>query len=302
MKKKIKTSVLESEILTRFEDVKSFIVNKYYNVFMNKLGVKGADYQQRDYILRQFWATGTIAMFVLKGSETEETPQGLAVFCPYAPIDYNTYDWPVHCTLINKRGVPFIPAGVQTIDKDVCIGFIQRNHKGIKFIVDYYAKRIALIRSVMQTQLIAKKMPFVLATTPENKENLMDLWNDILSDNPALFKDFDVIGNVNALNLTSTYELDKLESLADNEENHLKEILGIDNLGVHEKKEHLINKEIDANNQQTEDSASCIIDCLEEFSESIKKTFNYDLRFEWKNSIQEEKEEKDFTESEEEEI
>ena len=301
MKKKFKTSALEREILTTFAETKNFIVNKYYNAFMNKLGVEGADYQQRDYMLRQFWATGTIAMFVIQNSVTEETPQGLAVFCPYTPIDYNTYDFPVHCTLINKRSVPFIPSGIQTIDKDVCIGFIQRNHKGIKFIVDYYAKRIALIKSVMQTQLIAKKMPFVLATTPENKENMEDLWNDILSDNPALFKDFDVIGNVNALNLTTTFEIDKLQNMADNEENNLKEILGIDNLGVHEKKEHLINKEIEANNQQTEDSASCIIDCLEEFSECIKKAFNYTLTFEWKNSIQEEKEEGNFEEEQDEE-
>ena len=301
MKKKTKTSALERELLTTFSETKNFIVNKYYNAFMNKLGVKGADYQQRDFMLRQFWATGTIAMFVIQNSQTEETPQGLAVFCPYAPIDYNMYDFPVHCTLVNKRGVPFIPSGSQTIDKDVCIGFIQRNHKGIKFIVDYYAKRIALIKSVMQTQLIAKKMPFILATTPENKERLEDLWNDILSDNPALFADFDVIQNINALNLTSTFEIDKLQNMADNEENNLKEILGIDNLGVHEKKEHLINKEIEANNQQTEDSASCIIDCLEEFSECIKKTFNYELKFEWKNSIQEEKNEGSFKEEQQEE-
>ena len=80
MKKKTKTSALERELLTTFSETKNFIVNKYYNAFMNKLGVKGADYQQRDYMLRQFWANGTIAMFVIQNSQTEENPQGLAVF------------------------------------------------------------------------------------------------------------------------------------------------------------------------------------------------------------------------------
>ena len=39
MKKKTKTSALEREILTAFSETKNFIVNKYYNAFMNKLGI-----------------------------------------------------------------------------------------------------------------------------------------------------------------------------------------------------------------------------------------------------------------------
>lgn len=301
-KKKRNTSYLEKKVLTSFDETYTFIMNKYYNVFMNKLGVEGADYQQRDYMLRQFWANGTIAFFIIKGTEgTEENPNGLACFCGYAPVTYNTYDFPIKCTLINKRGVPFIPAGLQEVDKDVCIGFIQRNHKGIKFIVEYYAKRIAFIKSVMQSQLLAQKMPFVLATTPENKEQMEDLWNDILEDFPALFKDIDQIQNMTALQVASIFNADKLQELADQEENNLKEILGIDNLGVHEKKEHLITKEIDANNQQTEEGASCIIDTLEEFSEQIKKVFNYTLTFRWKNTASEEKQEASLAEEKEEE-
>lgn len=302
MKKKNKSSALERKILTTFDETYTFIMNKYYNVFMNKLGVEGADYKQRDFMLRQFWAVGTIAFFIIKGTEgAEDSPQGLPCFCGYAPVDYDTYDWPVHCTLINKRGVPFIPAGLQEIDKDVCIGFIQRNHKGVKFIVEYYAKRIAFIKSVMQSQLLAQKMPFVLATTPENKEQMEDLWNDILEDFPALFKDIDAIQNMNVLQVASIFNADKLQDMADHEENNLKEILGIDNLGVHEKKEHLITKEIDANNQQTEEGASCIIDTLEEFSEQIKKVFGYTLSFKWKNTESEEKEEASLAEEKEEE-
>ena len=68
-KKKRNTSYLEKKVLTSFDETYTFIMNKYYNVFMNKLGVEGADYQQRDYMLRQFWANGTIAFFIIKGTE-----------------------------------------------------------------------------------------------------------------------------------------------------------------------------------------------------------------------------------------
>ena len=300
--KRIKNEALQRGMLTSFKETKNYIVNKYYNIFMNKLDVQGADYQQRDFLLRQFWASGTVAMFIIKGTQnTEEAPEGLACFCGYAPIDYNTYDFPVHCTLINKRGVPFIPSGIQEIDKDVIIGFVQRNKKSIKFIVEYRAKKIALIKSVIQTQLLVQKMPFLLATTPENKAQMEALWNELLSDFPVLYKDVDVINNINALQLGGVFNVDKLEALADAEENKLKEELGLTNLGVNEKKEHLIGKEVDANNEVTEEGASCFIDCLAEMSQQAKEVLNYTLTFSWKNSPKAEAEEGEDAPDEDEE-
>lgn len=285
MKKSKKKNVLESEVLTRFYDVKTYIFNKYYNIFMNKLDIGNVDYQQKEYILRNMWGVGTLSCFPLKGTKgATEHPQGLLVFCGYAPIDYNTYDWPVHATLINKRGVSFIPSTVQTIDKDIVIGFAQRNKKPIKYIVDYYARKIALVETAIQTQILAQKMPFVFATTPENKEKVEELWLNILDDNPALFIDALSIEEIKVLLTNGNFNIDKLRSLVTDYENELRESIGLDNLGVHEKKEHLVNKEIEANDEITEDSGSCIFDCLTEWSAQIKKIFNYDMPITWKDS------------------
>lgn len=301
MKRKRRTEIIENEVLTKFRDTKHFLVNKYYNLFMNKLEVEGADYQQRDYMLRQFWSVGTIATFLLEGSKgATDAPEGLLVYCGYTAIDYNTYDWPIHVNLINKRGVPFIPSTPQTVDKDVVLGFILRNHKPIKFIVEYFARKIALVESVIQTQLLAKKMPFILKTTPENKQKVENLFTDILDDNVVLYLDADTVNDIDVLQTSSGYDIDKLKSLENDYENELRETLGLDNLGVHEKKEHLITSEIESNNEITEDSGSSILDTLEEFSEQVKEVFGYDLKFIWKDSPKQEAE-KDSFDSEEEE-
>ena len=43
----------------------------------------------------------------------------MPIFTDYAPINYNIYDYPIQCTLINRRGVKFIPSRLMDIDKDV---------------------------------------------------------------------------------------------------------------------------------------------------------------------------------------
>ena len=82
----------------------------------------------------------------------------------------------------------------------------------------------------------------------------------------------------------------------------MRECLGLDNLGVGEKKEHLINQEIEANNEVIEDSGSIIIDCLQEFGNQFKNVFNYPLVFKWKESKRIEKEEAEEDMQDEEEI
>lgn len=301
-KHKIKTSTLEKAVLTSFNDTLTLIRNKYYNIILNKIGIKGVDYQQRDYILKNFWENGTIACFKLKGTEgTAEAPDGLMVYCQYAPVMYNTYDYPIQCTLINKRGVPFIPSGPQYIDKDVVIGFCNRNKKSIRFNVDYYGKKIALIESVIQTQLLGMKMPFLFATTPENKEKMENLWNEILGDNPSLFIDPMDLESIKVLITATNFNIDKLKALKDDAENELRETLGLDNLGVHEKKEHLINSEVKANDEITDDSSNIMIDCLNEFALQVQKVFKYPLSFYWKESEEVERNEEENMEKEEKE-
>lgn len=280
MKEKRNYKELERKVLTSFEATKNFIINKYYNLFMNKFDIKGVDYEQKDFILRKFWAEGHIATFKLGGTEgATKHPQGLLVFTDFAPLEYNIYDYPIKCTLINNRGVDFIPPTPQEVNKDVVLGYAQRNKKGIYFIVEYYARKIALTESAIQMNLLAQKCPWLLNTTPDNKEKMKSFYGDLLEDTNSLFIDSQTADGISVLITGAPYTIDKLKAHSKELENDLREDLGFGNLGVQEKKEHLISKEVDANNHVTKANSDSFLKCMQEFADKVQEVLKYDLEF-----------------------
>ena len=284
MKLKLSTDFLEKNIILKRNDYKSFYINKYYNLWLNRYNIENVDYQQKEYILRQLWAVGGIATFKLKGSEgASKHPQGLLVFTPFAVSEWNIYDYPIAVNLINNKGVSFIPSTRMEVNKDVVLIYAQRNHKPIGYIVDFYAKRLANIEMAIQLNLIAQKNPWIFATTPDNKNKMEALWDKILSDDPRIFIDAtDIEGIKNLINGTP-YIIDKLHSYKQACENELRECLGLDNLGIQEKKEHLITDEVESNNEVIHTSRDSVLDCLEEGAEKVKEVLDYDLKFSLNN-------------------
>lgn len=302
MKENKSYKALEKEVLTSFKVTKHFITNKYYNIFMNAYEIGGVDYEQKDYILKKFWSEGHIATFKLKGTEGAKShPQGLLVFTDFCPVSYNIYDFPIDCTLVNTRGVNFIPATMQRVNKDVVLGYAQRNKKPVYFIVEYYAKKIALVESAIQMNVLAQKCPWLLGTTPDNKEKMKKFYGDLLEDTNGLFIDAQTLENIKTLITGAPYTIDKLYSYAKSLENDLREYLGLDNLGVQEKKEHLISNEIEANNEIIEASSDTFLDCMQEFADKVKEVLNYDISFTLKRNKRIQEQEANNKEQEEEE-
>ena len=64
-----KTFKKYSSVLELEEQIKQVYLAKYYNMYQNTFEWKGVDPQQRDYILRRFWAEGTCAAFKIKNAD-----------------------------------------------------------------------------------------------------------------------------------------------------------------------------------------------------------------------------------------
>ena len=256
----------------------TFYVNKYYSLFMNRYVIDGVDYQANDYILKQFWANGTIAAFQIKETKgSDEWPEGLVVFVPYAPNGWNIYDYPTSINLINTKGVSFIPAESQIVDEDAVIGYCQRNKKSVKMMVEYYVDKIVNLEIVIDINLTAHKMPFMIGCDPDDSRKMKELFDLIQSDYPALFADLAEVDKFKALVSGAPYILDKLYDLKHALENELREYLGLDNLGNSEKKEHLITGEIQANNDVIASSEGCFFDSMSEFIDRVNETFGTDF-------------------------
>lgn len=95
--------------------IRTMYVNKYYNLFMNMFEWTGVTTEEQTYIMKKLWAYGTIAAFRINNTD-------LLGYAPYAAYGWNMYDFPEEVTLVNERGVPFIPNTVQQVDKDVVLG------------------------------------------------------------------------------------------------------------------------------------------------------------------------------------
>lgn len=244
-------------------DILNHYRNKYFNLFMSRYIWSGdIDYQQANYIMRKFWETGSVACFKIAGTDN------LLCFCPFAPTTYNIYDFPVTCTLVNTRGVSFIPSGLQTIDKDVVLGYIQENKKGIAPTVNHYIDNIVEAEIAIRQNIECAKTPWIGCTTPENENKLKVLFNKIHDGDGYLFMSSEEVKDLVILQ-GGQYQADKLYNYIQSQENAIREFLGFKNLGNMEKKEHFITSEVEANNEVTTQSNDAFLKCLNQFCDGI---------------------------------
>lgn len=259
-------------------EIKAYYSNKYYNIFMNRFKFPTLDYQQNNYIFKQLWTNGRISCFQLKETiGSDEYPNGVLVFTDYAPVEYNIYDFPVYVTLINKRGVKWIPSTLQEVDKDVVLCYIQRNEKGIKWFVDSIVDKIVECEMNIYQNLKAIKTPMLIPVSPEDEVTAKRIVNQMDETDPFIFIPSEYADRIKALNSQAQYYIDKLYNYRCALENELREYLGVKNLGFAEKKEHLLDSEIEQNDEITKTSGDVFYNCLLEFSERVKDVFGYDL-------------------------
>jgi len=92
---------------------------RYFNLWLNSYKISGLSNDQREYVMRRFWQDGMVSAFAIikptqkfLGSDAESFSDGLIGFAPFAPQNYNMYNYPTNVLLINERGVPYIPSKV----------------------------------------------------------------------------------------------------------------------------------------------------------------------------------------------
>lgn len=273
--------------LTKFRrDHKQKILDEYYNLFFEKLGFKQLDAEQEYFIKRMFWNEGTVSCFKLLGSEGEaQHPQGILVFTPYNPSIINIYGFTIEAIPVNLRGVSFIPTRSMKVNEEIVLGWCQHNHRPIRKMVDYYANKIADIQMVMYINLQVQKTPWIIKATPENKENVKQLINSIFDDDPALAIPTSDMEDIDCLISGAPYIIDKLRQYECELINELDEFFGIGNLGVMEKKEHLVNEEVKSNNSKTRIKGECIKNEIQIWVDRVKEVLGVDMGFEFKESI-----------------
>lgn len=252
-----------------FATAVNMLRNKYYNLFRANFKWYGLNYREEDYIMRKFWGDGTVAAFKIK-------PVDVIGYTIYTQNSWDMYDNPETVLFINERGVPFIPATVQTVDRDCVIGYIQRNRKPLKMMVEYYIDRIAQVEMVINVNLNIHKMPFVIPVDSADAK-INDIVDRILNNELVIFApDVDPM-TFKSIATGAPYIIDKLQDYKTALENELKTILGVDNSGSVQKREQMQLDEVNAVNDEINDYAGQYLDCLQEFCERVREVLGGDI-------------------------
>lgn len=283
-----------SSIITNIKNKNRFFyLEKYFNLFMNKYQIEGCDYQEENYILRRMWADGSLWAFKLKDTVGSiMKPKGLNVFTPYAISMYNIYDYPIYVNCVNVRGATFIPSKPQRVDEDGVILYAQRDKKSVYSMVSVYIDKIVNAEVAIYLNLQVQKTPWLIGTSPEEKEKVENLTSKILSDDPALFLELEEIDRAKALVSGAPYIIDKLSQYKKDVENELREYLGFNNLGTSEKKEHFIVDEVQSNNEVINASEDVFVDTINESFDRFNALYNTnELRLVVKQEVKDDEEE-----------
>lgn len=267
------------------QSVKQNLINRYYNIWMNKFKWNGLDEntkeEQENYIMRKLWDLGTIAVRPIKNTD-------MLVFCPYTTNRYNIYDYPETITLVNVRGVSkrIIPNTVQIVNRDACVIWGQPNHKPIKDVVNFYIDRISQIEMCINTNLCLHKIPFLIGCTEEDKKQLEDVVRRILNNEVVIFTGISDLGKIQAMITAAPYIIDKLRTYQVSLENDLLTFLGIDNSGnTSERSAQLTVDEVNANNDAINDYGMAIEDEIRRGLEQVNRFLNRNITIEPKQVV-----------------
>ena len=199
-------------------------VNKYYDLYCQQLRFGGFDYRKNYRLKALLWSEGTAWI--------RKNPAGEPVVCNYTASSYNYDNLPATVQLVNTRDAPAseIPTTTQTVDKDGVIVWLRPNHKGLEEDVNYYIGKLAEAETCITINLAIQRMPWIIATEPENAAKLKDLIKKIFSNEISIFTDIPR-NEIDAITLPAPWIIDKLTDYEERLKSEIKTLLGVDNIG-----------------------------------------------------------------------
>jgi len=265
-----------------------FYNQKFFNKWMNKFDFPELNYQQKHFIMKKFWADGTISCASITTSNKSlaglvqanliDMKENSIVFAPWSHANrYNVYDFSTHARMINQRGVKFIPSRALEVDKEIVIGWAQKNHKSVFSSIEAKLDELVDIEMKKRVSRKSQSQPWLFVFTPEDYQTIQKMEEQIENDDAYLFVQSENADKVKSIVSGAPYIIDKLEQDRQKVENDILTILGVNNVGVGEKKEHLVVDEINANNQDIKENSDSYAREIKEFLGRINSVLGYKI-------------------------
>lgn len=255
------------------KDLTNLYTNKYLSLYIDSAYGENLTDEQVRFSMRQFWTKGSVSIVKVEGTEgSTEYPDGAPLVAPFSVDQWNIYEMPIKVRQIALKPTPLInPARVFEVNKDIVLLWGHKSHMPVYSLVRPLIDKMVDVEMVIRMNLKAQKMPWLVAVTPETETKMRELASALEQDDPALFVELSEADKAQALISGAPMILDALYNYKSALDGEIREVMGFSNLGFNEKKEHLLNGEINANNQVTDSFRGCFDDELEEGSERVRK-------------------------------
>ncbi len=257
------------EIIKQYRQV---FYNKYYDLFCSRFEIEGFDYRYTKTLRTKLFSKGSV--WIRKNSIT-----GDPICCDYAA---STYDWnnlPVTVQLVTLNGAPqtIIPTTPQVVDKDGVILWCRPGEKGYQSDVEYYIGKLAEAETLITINLFIQRNPWILTTESENYKKLDLLYRQIFSNQPAIITDIDK-NEIDRIELSSPWIVDKVTEYEERLENKLKTLLGLDNQGGHINSQQQNLDTTNSNNQEINTTQDSFLKTLEDGVKRANEVLGLNLR------------------------
>ena len=273
MSKKIRYN--SGEIKKLRNQIKRSYDNKYYNLFLNTFKFEPEDNiseEEKKFLLKQLWCDGTIAI-------TKNQFVDMLVYTPYRIMDYNLYEYPETVRLVNLHMSPLVNANKNyIINKDCVLMWILNSKQSIRSLVDPFIDRIVSVEMIINTNLIAHKLPLLMTISEQDADKARDIINRLLEDEPVLFTDVKDLTNLQAFVSGTPYIIDKLYAYKNSLEAELQTLLGIDNnMSNDTRLEYLTVDQVNSSNILTNNMLKGMLDNMNAAFKKVDELFNINI-------------------------
>lgn len=266
---------------------KNYYMERIFNFWLNKYEVEGLSRDEREFILRELWRAGAVAVFDLThsselflGSKPEFWSENVQLgFAPFAVNSFNMYNRPIAVTLVNLRGTPYVPTEKPLIvGKDAVLIQATHTRDPISVILSPLVDRLVDAEMVIRANLKSLKVTQMIPVGEDSELSAGDLAAQLEDDDPLIFVNSGMVNSIASIPGSSTYNVDKLYAYKKDVENEILTFLGINNTPF-EKRERLLTDEVNSNNELIETSSSVLDDCLEESCKIVEEVFGIRIAF-----------------------
>ena len=143
--------------------------------------------------------------------------------------------------------------------------------------IQLFAYRLAEISRTIDININGQKTPYVILCSDKQKLSMKHVYSQITGNEPAIYGDKTLdIDGVKVLNTNAPIVFDKLQIQKHSIWNECMTFLGINNANM-DKRERLVDDEVQANNEQVEICADVMLKARERACEEINRIFKLDI-------------------------